>query len=305
MIISGNKMTKKKSIVFLDGKFTSSYDGLLESLLPWNLKGKGVFETMRAYEEKIFLLEEHLDRLQSGLKRLNIKIFYPKSEIEKYLDQIIQANGLKNARLRLCVWQEENRVRISIIAAEYRPPSQELYQKGFKAFLSSVRIAARRNCSSVKSIRYLPYIKSAREAEKRGCHEAVLLNQKGEVMEGSRSNLFFVYDGKLFTPALKSGCLNGITRQVVVKLAANRGLPVKSVVVKPRDLFKAEEIFITNSLIELMPLTQLNGRIIGKGKKGLITAQLLKDYRQSLKQTFSLHFKRRNLFYLPYSRMSL
>ena len=276
-------MTKIKSMIFLDGEFWLADEGLIESLLPWNLEGEGVFETIRAYAGRFFLLEEHLNRLQEGLKRLNVSIHYPKSEIEKYLYQTLQANKLKNARLRVTVWQVENRVRISVVAAEYRSSAKEQYQKGLKAIISSIRLKPKPNYSSVKSIHYFPYIQSFCKAEARGCQEAILLNERGEVVEGSRSNLFFVQKEQLYTPALKSGCLNGITRQMVIELSRKLGLPVKTVVVKPQDLLKAEEIFLTNSLIELLPLTQLNHRVIGEGKMGPITARLLKGYREIIK----------------------
>ena len=132
----------------------------------------------------------------------------------------------------------------------------------------------------VKSLDYVCFWKAYQRAKAQGYDEALLRNHRGELVEGSRSNIFFLKDNKLCTPSLASGCLKGITRSVVIKIARRMRIEVQERTITPQELLNAREAFLTNSLIEVMPLTSIKGRSVGNGKAGALTLRILKEYRR-------------------------
>ena len=273
------------SFLFLDGKFVDSNARLLEQLTPGIIKEKGVFETLRAYDGTLSLLDKHLDRLEKGLRELQIPLPYSQVEIRRHLQETLRVNGLRNARVRLMVWQG-NKVRVAIIAQPYQPFPLKKYKKGFHAVLSDLRCDEQSRLADIKSIQYQPFYSAYKKIQNKKYDEAILLNRKGEIVEGSRSNIFFIKNKVLFTPDLKSGCLDGITRRVVIDLARRFGLPVQTGGFKPADLSSAEESFLTNSLWEIMPLTTFDHRRIGNGKPGKITWKLMEMMKVTLRSNF-------------------
>jgi len=274
----------KERSIFLDGELIPTEEPMLDGLSPWVLSGRGVFETMRSYEGKIFLVDEHLNRLFAGLKILKIKIPYLSAEIKKYLHLSLKSNKLKNARLRLTVWQGKTGIRLSIIVWPYIPEKKKKYRQGFKAIISHLRQDRAAQKPAIKSIDYLLFLQAYRIAKVKGKDEALLLNNRGYLVEGSRSNVFFVKDNVLFTPSLASGCLDGITRQTVLGIAKSLRIKCQEVLVQPQELFKADEAFLTNSLMELMPLTYVQNKKIGRGTIGPVTAKLLRAYRSLVRK---------------------
>lgn len=265
-----------RRVLFLDGRFRKANEALRECLSPVRLSGQGVFETMRAYRGEIFLLDEHLKRLLRGLITLKIKPLYSKKEITGWLYETLRCNRLQNARIRLTVWKESRRRHISIIALSYKPYSVSKYKKGFKARVFGVCQEA----AHIKSIHCRSLMRAYQKAAHKGCDEAILLNRRGELVEGSRTNIFFVKRGVLLTPGLKCGGLNGITRQTVLRLARKNRIKTKSAATGLKSLLDCDEAFLTNSLIEIMPLTSLNGHRINKGKVGPVTTSLSKRYQK-------------------------
>ncbi|OGX37184.1 MAG: hypothetical protein A3C36_00960 [Omnitrophica WOR_2 bacterium RIFCSPHIGHO2_02_FULL_52_10] len=304
-------MNAKK--IFLDGKLIDARKELLESLAPGIVKGKGVFETMRVKAWRIFVLENHMERLFRGLRTLNIKAPYSSKQLEQRLYGIIKVNGYKDARLRLAVWKNETRVHAAIVCQKYgnvrgrcrhprrshggnarlrhpavcrsRSPDPQHFSgvsgRGISAVISGVRRPGTRY-SHIKSLDYLCFRHAYAEALKNGFDEAILLNSRGKIVEGSRTNIFFVKDGILYTPAVSCGCLNGITRRMVMRLARRLGIPCKAVAADARGLLEADEAFVTNALLGVMPLTRVNGRAIGRGAAGPITEKLRKAYLTKL-----------------------
>jgi branched-subunit amino acid aminotransferase/4-amino-4-deoxychorismate lyase len=274
---------KKPLLIFLDGEWIPSNFVLEKALSPGILKGQGAFETMRAYHGKIFLLDNHLRRLQQGLKILHLKSSYSISRIKALLRQILKENNLRSARVRLAVWQEKGHMRISLVAAPYKPLSRQKYRRGFKVMISSVRLNQTSAKSDLKSIRYENFLKAYQEAVKKNCDEAILLNKKGKIVEGSRTNVCWVKDGKIYTPPLSTGCLSGITRQVVFKIAKKIKFKIAEKNAILADLISADEIFLTNSIIEIMPVTQLDGTLVVHGRPGPVTQKIARAYRASIK----------------------
>jgi len=273
----------EKKVIFLDGFMIPATDSLSKMLTPGTLSGTGVFETMRSYSGEIFAFNEHTKRLYSGLKTLKIEPPCTKKQMAKYLYESLKANKIKNARIRLMVWKSKKKIRISIAVFPYRPFSKDQYNRGFKAIFSDIRRDEKAISSRIKTVNYLPLLMAQRKAKACGNDEAILLNRRGFVVEGSKTNIFFVKDKKLYTPALKSGCLNGITRQMIIKIARKAGIACKETLILPDDLLEAQEVFLTNSLMEIMPLTVLQGQMIGTGKAGLLTKKILRIYREEIR----------------------
>ena len=270
--------TKK---LFLDGKLVDAKKELLESLAPGVVRGDGVFETMRVKEGRIFVLENHLERLFRGLRILNIKSPYSRKRLEQRLYGIVRANGYREARMRLAVWKNKKQVHTAIVCQKIREVDGFTNRQGIKAVISSVR-RCRTRYSHIKSLDYLCFRNAYVEALERGCDEAILLNSRNKIVEGSRANIFFVKGGILYTPAVGCGCLNGITRRIVMRQARRLGIPCQVVFADVNRLLEADEAFVTNALMGVMPLVWVNGRAIGGGKAGPITGKLRKAYRTKL-----------------------
>lgn len=253
---------------------------LIESFAPGVVRGKGAFETMRAYGGKIFALEGHLNRLSRGLKFLGIPPPYPRKRLEQYLYRTIKANRLRNTGIRLAVWKEGRHLRTAIVCRE-AGFSDRKYRKGFKAVLSAIKRKKTRS-SHIKSMDYSLLRAAFKEAQRRRCDEAILLNHRNELAEGSRTNIFFIKKGVLYTPAVRCGCLNGITRQIVIRCARRMGLPCEIAAADARELFRADEAFVTNALMGVMPLTVVEGRPVGRGRPGRLTRKLSRAYRESV-----------------------
>jgi len=247
-------------------------------LTPGIFSGLGVFETMRSYNGVIFALEDHLNRLHHGLKVLKIPQPCDRQKLRAYIYDALKTNRLKNARIRLTVWKGKKSVRMAIIVSPNKPYPKTKYAKGFKAMISNIRIDRKPRFCEVKSLDYFSFLMARRQAKVKGFDEALLLNPKGYISEGSYTNIFYVKDKVLFTPQLNSGCLNGITRQYVCAIAKRLKIEVKETLVLPGDLLQSDEAFVTNALIEIMPLTYLSAKPINKAKAGPFTKIFADEY---------------------------
>lgn len=264
-----------KKFFWLDGEWVEANPILLKSLTPGVLKAKGVFETMRVTSGKVVLLEAHLKRMSRGLNVLEMgttPFFAHHTIFEKRALSLLKVNRLKNARVRLMVWQKAGRVHAAIVAEALKSPSARQYAKGFKAML--INGHRRQTPVPIKSLDYKIFRESFQKARTAGFDEAIFLNHKGELVEGSRTNIFLVKDKVIFTPPIKSGCLPGVTRQVVLSRARRLKLRCAAKTLKARDLFAADEAFVTSALLGIMPLTRLGQKQIGTGKPGPITRRL-------------------------------
>ena len=270
--------TMSPTIIFLDGHMIPARKSLIESLTPGILIGRGVFETMKASTGKIFALPEHLNRLMRGLCVLGIKPPCSRKRLRDCLDCSLQVNKLKSAMVRLTVWQENRRTRVAVIVRPYQPWPREKYVEGFKARVSYLERRESLKVSNIKSLNYRPFLMAYKEAVGKGNDEAIFFNRQDELIEGSRSNLFFIKGGTLCTPSLVCGCLKGVTRQIVIKIARELGIRVKCVKAKLEALLHADEAFLTNSLMEVMPLTWVQGQPVGKGAAGPMTKHIRKEY---------------------------
>ncbi len=253
------------------------------------LHGYGLFETLRAYGGGFFRLDRHLARLERSAGELGIDL-EDRARIEKAIFEVVGANHLLNARVRITVSPGEEGLvpdapavgepTVFITAVEYQPPPEKVYSRGFSAWFSTVHRSSKCHTSRVKSLSSLDLLMARQEAACFNVDHAILLNENDLVAEGSSTNVFYVRDGRLFTPAEHSGILPGVTRAVVLReLAPSMGIVGQELDVALTDLLEADEAFLTNSMIEVMPLTIVAGRDIGTGRPGPLTGTLMQAYK--------------------------
>jgi branched-chain amino acid aminotransferase len=277
-------------IIYLNGQFVPRSKAKLSPFDHGFLYGYGLFETVRAYQGHIFRLDRHLSRLRRSAESIGLAKRLTSFDLEAAFTKILDANKLKDARLRLTVSAGEGDMTpdpstcsnptVLITARNLVPLPPEKYESGFKAALSPLRRNSQSPLSRLKSTCYMENILARMAARAAGCDEAILLNVQGYLAEGSTTNIFLASNGELITPSLESGVLPGITREAVLEIARASNIKTLERQVELKELIEAEEAFITNSILELMPLTWFEGKPIGTGKPGQLTKELLTAYRK-------------------------
>ena len=275
--------------IFIDGKFCSERDAKVSVFDHGFLYGDGVFEGIRAYNGRVFKLKEHVDRLFYSAKAILLDIPMSADEIADAVVESCRANKLRDGYIRLIVTRGVGTLGLNprscknpsviCIADKIQVYPPELYARGMEI----VTVPTVRNLHSalnpaIKSLNYLNNILAKIEANNAGVEEAVMLNAEGFVSECTADNLFIVKNDELFTPPLSAGALYGITRQTVIDLARQRRLKVSEPNLTRYDLFNADECFLTGTGAEIMPIIKIDGRVIGTGKPGKTTRQLVEDY---------------------------
>lgn len=269
-----------KRHIYLDGELVEKSDRFIEALRPGELPPKGVFETLRVYQGQTFGLDRHIHRLVVGVKASGILMPWRSADVVEWARDIASRQRVKNARLRLLIWREMGCVRSAVTATPYRPPSDAAYNAGYAVMTLKCRRPADPSLSKVKSLNYGLFTRAYTKAAGRGFDEVFLINQDDHMFEASHANMFIVRDGQLLTPSLNTGCLKGVTRQYVMDIAGTLGVNVKTVKMKVPAVCRAEEVFITNSMLEVMPVTRVNETVIGSGEPGKVSRILLNRYRQ-------------------------
>ncbi len=280
-------------IIYLNGQLVPRSKAKLSPFDHGFLYAYGLFETMRAYDGHIFRLDRHLARLRRAAQSLGLATRLAAFDLESACTETLEANNLKDARLRLTITAGEGDMTpdpgtcssptVLLTAQNLVPLPHEKYESGFKAALSTLRRNSQSPLSLLKSTCYMENIFARMEARATGCDEAILLNERGYLAEGSTSNIFLVNGGKLVTPSLESGVLPGITREAVLEIAQASNIKTVEREVALKELIEAEEAFVTNSILELMPLTCFDGRPIGTGKAGQLSKKLMAAYRELVK----------------------
>jgi len=283
-------------IVYLNGRLIQRNRAKVSALDYGFLYGFGLFETMRAYKGRVFRLNEHSERLAASAEMLDLPI--DEMELKDAVTDTMKANNLGDARVRITVSPGEGAINadprtcskstVLVVAEEYLPFSQKVYRDGFRAIISSFRRDSRSLLSRLKSTSYLMNVMARQEARLAGADEAICLNEKDLLAEASMSNIFIVEDNILRTPGLDSGILPGITRQVVLELASQTGINCLEGDIEPGDLYKAEEAFLTSSLLEIMPLTRVADKDIGGGRVGNVTRKLVAGYKRLVSSELSM-----------------
>ncbi|EJY54663.1 branched-chain amino acid aminotransferase [Alicyclobacillus hesperidum URH17-3-68] len=273
------------SQIFLDGAFVSRDDAKVSVFDHGLLYGDGIFEGIRSYDGNVFRLQQHIRRLYDSAKSIALEIPYTQEEMTDLVCETLRRNELSSAYIRLVVTRGSGDLglsptnchgaRVFIIAEQLAMFSAALYEQGIHA----VTAATRRNRSDslnpkIKSLNYLNNILIKMEALNAGASEAIVLNSEGYVVEGSGENIFVVRDGVLTTPPAYLGALEGITRQAVIELAGELGYVVKQEPFTQHDVYVADEVFLTGTAAEIVPVISVDRRTIGNGAPGSITKRI-------------------------------
>jgi len=278
-------------IIYLDGRYLPEEEAKISVFDHGLLYGDGVFEGIRAYNGRVFKLKEHIDRLYESARAIALDPGIPKGEMAQIVLETCRKNNLRDAYIRLVVTRGRGdlgldprkcpRPSIFCIAAgiELYPP--ELYEKG----LELVTVATRRNSPDaldprIKSLNYLNNVLAKIEAARAGAPEGLFLNREGYVTEATGDNIFIVKNGQLLTPPSYVGILEGITRNTVLEIARDMGIPAYEKVFTRHDIYVADECFLTGTAAEVIPVVKLDGRVIGEGVPGSITQRLMARYRE-------------------------
>lgn len=277
--------------IYISGKYYDKEDAKISVYDHGLLYGDGVFEGLRSYNGKVFRLQQHLDRLWDSAKSIWLEIPISKAEMAKAVNDTLALNGIKDGYIRLIVTRgagalglDPNKCsepQVICITDHIALYPKEMYENG----LTIVTASTIRNHSAalsprIKSLNYLNNILAKIEGLQAGCVEALMLNAKGEVAECTGDNIFLVRQGKLLTPPIDAGILEGITRDAVIELARSAGLEVKETAFTKHDVYIADECFLTGSAAEIIPVIKVDSRVIGTGKPGPITLDLTKRFHQ-------------------------
>jgi len=283
----------RAEVVYLNGSLVPRDQARVSVFDHGFLYGYALFETMRAYNGKIFLLERHLRRLRDSAEVIRMDSQPGENDLGRACYDTLKANKLSDARLRLTVTRGEagpfpgSAVDVTptvlVTATNYQPLSVQGYHRGSKAGISTLRRYSQTPLSRIKSANYLISVLAKLEAKKARLDESLLLNEHDFITEGSTSNAFFVVNSGLVTPPLESGILPGVTRGVVLELADSLQIKTDEVDIRVKDLRQFDEAFLTNSIMEIIPLVAVrdnSGKVttIGSGKPGAITRRLMTAY---------------------------
>ena len=275
--------------VFLDGRLLESTQATVSITNPAFLHGVGLFETLRAYHGRPFMLDAHIARATRSAETLNMPVSEAIAQVPSAVAQVLAANNLTDARIRFTVTppspQNAEEGPTLLVAADVTAGHpQELYDKGMTTYVCDTYRQSRYDPSAGhKTTSYLPRLLALRAAQERGCGEALWFTPEGWLAEGSISNVFFVKDGMLRTPPLDTPALPGVTRALVLELARADTLPIDESPCTLKDLLEADEVFLTNAIMELMPVTRVERHPIADEKPGPVTHRLHSAYRDRVR----------------------
>ncbi|MCL2641135.1 MAG: branched-chain-amino-acid transaminase [Phycisphaerales bacterium] len=258
------------------------------------LYGDGVFEGIRQYNGRVFEKDAHLKRLFESAHAIRLQVPYTIERLSDAIEETLAANGLQDSYVRMVVTRGPGTLGISpmncgaacafIIADTIQMYPAEMYATGMSIITASTTRTHPNSLSpKIKSLNYLNNVMAKWEAIDAGCPEAVMLNHLGFVCECTGDNIFIVKNGRLITPPEESGILVGITRQTIIDIASTSGMPVDEKNITRYDLYIADECFLTGTGAEVIPVTKIDNRVIGAGKPGPMTEQLMTSYRKKVR----------------------
>jgi len=274
--------------IYLNGQFIEKEKAMISPFDHGYIYGLGVFETFRTYDGHPFLLREHLERLNAGLKEMLITRKFDYEEVLKIIEKLSELNGLKDSYIRLNV--SAGIGEIGLQTEPYEAPTVIMFQKPLppvdvivekEAVILEIARNSPETAYRLKSHHFFNNVAAKREMGSDTGKEGIFLTEKGFIAEGVTSNVFWVKNGVLYTPALETGILNGITRQFVMKLAQHAGMLVEDGFYDIDALIKADEIFITNSVQEIVPVKKMEGKSY-PGMNGEYFNKLSKMYKNKL-----------------------
>lgn len=282
-------VVNQQALIYLNGGLVPAAGPHVSALDRGFALGDGVFDTLRVVGGRPFRLSLHLDRLRRSARALHIPLPVEDSQLESALRLVLSANRLEDALVRITLSRgvpgergllppRDPSPSLAVQATPFHGYPRERYQAGFRGTIASIRRNESSPLSRVKSCSYLDSVLARMEAEARGADEALLLNSSGWLACGASSNLFLLSAGTLITPSLECGVLDGVTRRTVLELAGRLGLGCLQRPLASSELEGAQEAFLTNSALGIMPLVAVDGLPIGSGTPGPTTLRLRKAH---------------------------
>ena len=277
--------------IYIDGKYYDKADAKVSVFDHGLLYGDGVFEGIRIYNGKVFRIKEHIERLYESAKAIILEIPMTKEEMKAAVEDAVKVNERKDGYIRLVITRGEGslgldpasckKATVIIIVSDIQLYPKEYYEKGIALVtVTSRRIPSECLDPRIKSLNYLNNIMAKLEAKQAGCLEAVMLNTQGFVAECTADNIFIVKEGRLLTPSVYHGALEGITRQTVMEIAEKIGIKSEETTLAPYDLYTADECFLTGTGAEIVPVVKIDGRVIGSGVPGKVTKILVENFKK-------------------------
>lgn len=281
--------------VYIDGKWYPKEEAKVSVFDHGFLYGDGVFEGIRAYNGRVWKLTEHLDRLYASAKAIWLQMPISWAEMEEVVLESLRRNNLKDAYIRLVISRgygdlgldprKCEKPTVVCIADKISLYPEAVYTEGMKV----ISVATRRNpvdtlSPQIKTLNYMTGIMAKISAITLGYPEVIMLNQNGYVTEGTGDNIFMVKNGKIITPPAYLGILPGITRNSVIEMARDLGYTVEEGVFTLFDVYTADELFLTGTAAEVIPVVAADSREIGNGRPGEITGRLIARFRELTKE---------------------
>ena len=277
--------------IWIDGKFYDKADAKISVYDHGLLYGDGVFEGIRVYNGKIFECDAHLRRFYDSAKAVRLKIPVGPAELKSIMEQTVEANGFNECYIRVVVTRGMGSLGIDpnkcanpsliVIADLIQVYPKEMFEKGISVITAStLRMHPSALSPRIKSLNYLNNILARIESNDAGVSDAIMLNQEGNVAEATVQNVFIVREAVVMTPTTHDGILEGVTRKVMIGLCAKLGISCVEKSIQKLDLYIADEMFLTGTGGEVMPVTKIDGRQIGSGEVGPITRKLKEAFHK-------------------------
>jgi branched-chain amino acid aminotransferase len=278
-------------IIYLDGKYLPDAEAKVSVFDHGLLYGDGIFEGIRLYAGNVFRLEEHLERFEMSAKAILLDLPHNRRELADVVCETCRRNGLRDGYIRLVATRGAGDLGIApwncakpslfCIASKIQLYPPEHYEKGLAIVtVPTRRISPAALPPTIKSLNYLNNVLAKIEARQAGALEAIMLNDQGYIAECTADNVFLVQKGVIHTPAASHGALRGITRDTVFAIARELGVEIRETNLTRYDAWIADEIFLSGTGAEVIPVIKLDGRVIGSGQPGPVFSKVLQSFRQ-------------------------
>jgi branched-chain amino acid aminotransferase len=279
--------------VYLNGKFLDADEARVTAFDTGLLHGVGLFESLRSYRGKVYHLEEHINRLKRSGEKLGIIVDGDAGFYRNIIDELIVTNALSDARIRITV--TAGSVRVGVYTDAQAMPTtfvtcgplqipDEIYHRGVGVLLCDYRISNTDPVARHKTTSYLPRLMAMRQAQRISMADAIWYSEQGYLLGGTTGNIFLFKDDQLLTPSLDLPVFPGITRKIVLDIARETQIPVQETRISMEDTLAAQEIFLSSTTTEIMPVVAIEKHVVGAGSVGPITRTILQKYRRNVRK---------------------
>ncbi|AFS79113.1 aminodeoxychorismate lyase PabC [Gottschalkia acidurici 9a] len=260
----------------LNGSVYKTEENTVSPLSESFMFGYGLFETLKVLNGKILFLEEHIDRLISGCKTLKLTLKDSKKNIELDCYKLLELNQVKNGVLKILYSKNRDKEYL-LLTTRHNPYTEENYKNGFKMMFSDIKRNQHSILAFIKSNNYMENLLAKQVGAENGYDEVIFLNTDGFIAEGAASNIFWIKSGNVFTPSTECGLLPGIVRDKVILISQKLDLKINIGKFSKGDILDADEVFITNSVMEIMPISNI-GKKVYNIRENNITKNIIKSY---------------------------